>query len=30
MALDYEVEGISSEPVENCEMCAKKDRGVPD
>ncbi len=30
MAVDYEVEGISSEPVENCELCAKKNRGVPD
>lgn len=30
MAVDYEVEDISSEPIENCEICAKKGRGVPD
>jgi hypothetical protein len=30
MDVDYEVEDISSKPIENCEICAKKDRGVPD
>jgi hypothetical protein len=30
LAVDYEVDGISPEPVENCEICVKKDPGVPD
>ena len=29
MAVDYEVEGISSEPAQNCEICAKKSRAPP-
>ncbi len=29
MAVDYEVEGISSEPMENCEICTKKNTRSP-
>ena len=29
LAVDYEVEGISSKPAENCEICAKKEPSTP-
>lgn len=30
MAVDYEVDGISLEPIENCDICAKREGSAPD